>query len=112
MNSKYSNVCLNDEELIQVALEGETLLEEKRKHLEQCKLCQQQTNSFKGMNVILLSFLYRSQCPTSMQVSSYCADLLSEGERFVVAAHMRKCPLCATEVEDTWRFLANVESIL
>ncbi len=66
----------NDEELLRSALDGETLSAEASTHLEQCLTCQQRRASYKHTHTILISRLYRSQCPDSTTLSLYCADLL------------------------------------
>ena len=102
--------CLNsmaptDEELISFALDGEALPEEANNHLQQCETCKQRLAAYKQANVYLLSHLYRSQCPSGEQLSLYCADLLPADERMSIASHVKDCPLCATEVEQSRSFL-------
>ncbi|TMB83055.1 MAG: hypothetical protein E6J48_05125 [Chloroflexi bacterium] len=94
-----------DEELISFALDGEALPEEANNHLQQCETCQQRLAAYKQANVYLLSHLYRSQCPSGEQLSLYCADLLPADERMSIASHVKDCPLCATEVEQSRSFL-------
>jgi hypothetical protein len=97
----------NDEELLQSALDGEALSAEARTHLEQCPTCQQHLASYKHTHTILVSHLYRSQCPASTALSLYCADLLPPGERLSIAQHLQDCPLCAAEAADARQFLAQ-----
>src|SRR5438034_10160097 len=102
--------CLNsmaptDEELISFALDGEALPEGANNHLQQCETCKQRLAAYKQANVYLLSHLYRSQCPSGEQLSLYCADLLLADERMSIASHVKDCPLCATEVEQSRSFL-------
>jgi hypothetical protein len=94
----------HDEELLRFALDGEALREDAKKHLEQCKTCQQRLTTYKNTNAFLVSHLYRSQCPSSIQLSLYCFDLLPGDERVSIASHVRDCPLCAAEVADTRQF--------
>src|SRR5436305_2076745 len=95
----------NDEELLAFALDGEELLEKARRHLEQCQTCQKRLARYQQANTFLVSHLYRSQCPTGTQLSYYCAHMLPEDESMRIAAHITDCPLCATEVAETRRFL-------
>jgi hypothetical protein len=102
--------CLNsiaptDEELISLALDGEALPGEANNHLQQCETCKRRLASYKQVNAYLLSHLYRSQCPSGEQLSLYCADLLPADERMSIASHVKDCPLCATEVEQSRSFL-------
>src|SRR5436309_13756566 len=96
----------NDEELLSFALDEIPLLEPTRAHLEQCEICQKRLASFKRLNSHILSQVYRSLCPSGMQLSMYCEGLLPPDERPSIATHILECPLCATEVADTRRFMA------
>jgi hypothetical protein len=97
----------NDEELLRLALDDEALSAEASGHLEQCPTCQQRLASYKRNHTILVSRLYRSQCPDSTTLSLYCADLLPPGEQLSIANHLLDCPLCAAEAADTRQFLAQ-----
>ena len=96
----------NDEDLLGLALDEETLSAPAREHLEQCEICQQRLAMFKQVNSSIVSQLYRRLCPTGIQLSLYCANLLPVEERTSVAAHVLDCPLCAAEVAVTRRFMA------
>ncbi len=102
--------CLNsiaptDEELISLALDGETLPEEANNHLEQCETCKLRLARYEQANAYLVSRLYRSQCPSGEQLSLYSADLLPADQRMSIANHVLDCPLCAAEVAETRSFL-------
>jgi hypothetical protein len=102
--------CLNsiaptDEQLLGFALDGDTLPEVARNHLEQCQTCQQRLARYEQANAYLLSRLYRSLCPSGEELSLYCAGLLPDDERMRVANHVLECPLCAVEVAETRSFL-------
>ncbi len=102
--------CLNsiaptDEELISFALDDEALPTEANNHLQQCETCQKRLARYKQTNTYLLSHLYRSQCPSGQELSLYCADLVSDEDRFRIANHVLDCPLCANEVAETRAFL-------
>jgi hypothetical protein len=97
----------NDEELLQSALDGEALSAAASAHLEQCPTCQQRRASYKHTHTILVSHLYRSQCPASTALSLYCADLLPPGQRLSIANHLQDCPLCVAEAADTRQFLVQ-----
>ncbi len=103
------SVAPNDEELLRFALDGDPLRKEARTHLAQCETCQQRLAQFQQMNAALTAQLYRSQCPEAEQLSFYCADLLPADEKMHIAAHLLDCPLCAAEVAETRRFMAEVE---
>jgi len=102
--------CLNsiaptDEQLLGFALDGDTLPEEARNHLEQCPTCQRRLARYEQTYAYLLSRLYRSSCPSGEQLSLYCAGFLPENERISIANHVLDCPLCAVEVTETRSFL-------
>jgi len=97
----------DDEDLLKFVLDEIPLPEAAKEHLAQCPDCQQRLADYKGMNNFLISRLYRSQCPDSMQLSLYCANELPETTRIQISTHLRSCPLCTTEVADTRRFLAE-----
>lgn len=101
----FNSLPPTDEELLGFALDGQNLSQEARDHLEQCETCQKRLASYRQANAYLVSHLYRSQCPTSKQISFYCIDLLQEDERMRVANHILDCPLCATELAETHQFL-------
>ena len=93
------------EELLQFALEENSLAEEKRVHLEQCPVCQQRLAEYIRFDQVLVARFYRRFCPDSIQLSLYCEDLLGAEERTQVARHVLDCPNCALEVANTRRFL-------
>jgi hypothetical protein len=102
--------CLNsiaptDEQLLAFALDGDTLSETTRNHLEQCQTCQRRLARYEQAYTYLLSHLYRSQCPSGEQLSLYCAGLLPDEDRINIANHVLDCPLCAIEVAETRSFL-------
>jgi hypothetical protein len=107
-----SNIrALSDEELLRYILDGIPLSEEARIHLEECHLCQQRLNSYQQTHELLLSHLYRRECPDGTQLSLYCDGLLPMDEQIRIATHLLACPLCAAEAADTRRFLAAVEPV-
>ncbi len=99
-------MALEDEELLRFALDGEALSAEASRHLEQCVNCQERLVSYKSTHTLLVSRLYRSQCPDSTKISLYCAELLPPDERLNIAQHVQDCPLCAAEAADARQFLA------
>ena len=101
----------NDEELLGFALGEEALPASAKAHLDQCEICQQRLARFKQVNSTLVSNLYRRLCPSALQLSLYCAELLPADERMQIAAHVLTCPLCTAEVADTRRFMEEVPAI-
>jgi hypothetical protein len=102
-------IAPDNEELLRFALDGEALPEEVNGHLQECTDCQQRLTGYKNVHSLLVSRLYRHQCPDELQLSLYCADLLPANERVRIANHLLDCPLCATEAADTRQFLAVLD---
>jgi hypothetical protein len=98
----------DDEELLGFALDGEALPVAKKAHLDQCDICQQRLARYKHVNSTLVAQVYRRLCPSGTQLSFYCADLLPADEKTTIAAHILDCPLCASEVMETRRFMHEV----
>jgi hypothetical protein len=109
----YLENAPTDEELIAVALDDEVLSQEARHHLEQCEVCQQKVARYRQTNASLVARLYRTQCPTSTELSFYSVsggedgEVLSPEKRQQIARHVLDCPLCMAEVEETRRFMAQ-----
>jgi len=91
-------IAPDDEELLRYIFGEGTLSENRKRHLEQCSTCQQRLSDYKQINNMLLSELYRIQCPNATQLTLYCADMLSTDEVFTIDEHLRECPLCMDEV--------------
>ncbi len=100
----------NDEELLSYALDGESLRPEVRTHLGDCVICQQRLANYKELNMLLISRLYRSECPDAMDLNFFCERLLPINDRWRIARHIRRCPLCAGEVADSQQMLATCQS--
>jgi hypothetical protein len=103
----------NDEELIAFALDDEALSPEAQDHLEHCEVCQQRVARYRQTNARLVARLYRTQCPSSTELSFYSIGGegneggLSPEDRLRIANHLLDCPLCMAEVEETRRFMAQ-----
>ncbi len=98
-----------DEELLRHALDGEILSIAAKEHLEQCTFCQQRLSDYASTNGLILSRLYRSQCPDATTLSHYCIGMLSMNEAMDVTSHLKFCPLCTNEVAETRLLLATFE---
>src|SRR5881296_1341584 len=94
------SVAPNDEELLRYALDDEPLPSEVQLHLGQCVICQQRLIDYKRLHTLLISRLYRSQCPGAMDLNFFCEHLLPLNDSKRIARHIRQCPLCAAEVVD------------
>ncbi|MGH2496917.1 MAG: hypothetical protein ACRDIV_19615 [Ktedonobacteraceae bacterium] len=101
-----------DEELMAFALDDEALSPGAQHHLDQCEVCQQKVAHYRQTNASLVARLYRTQCPTSTELSFYSVmggggEQLSAERRQQIASHLLDCPLCMAEVEETRRFMAQ-----
>src|SRR5437667_8212475 len=112
MSYPHIRAFLSDEELFGAVVERKAVPPGAARHLEQCKDCQKELVEYTEINTHLLTLLYRRQCPSGITLSAYWADLLPQVEMGAVRKHIRECPLCAAEVEDTRRFLAVTEGVL
>lgn len=101
------DVAPSDEQLIGFVLDGEALTEDAQDHLAHCAVCQQRTAHYQKSYTSLVTHLYRSQCPTGMDLSLYAMDLLSQKEHQRIANHVADCPLCRTEIEETSSFMQS-----
>lgn len=93
-------MAIDDEELLAYIFDEGTLNESNKQHLEHCAICQQRLAEYRQTHNVLLSELYRAQCPNGMQLALYCANALSIDETFTVDEHLRECLLCSAEVVD------------
>lgn len=101
-----------EEELLRLALDQEPASAEVTQHLKQCQECQQKLADFRSDANFLESHLFRFECPSGIQLSLYCADLLPVEERTQVAGHLLDCPLCADEAAFTRQFYAELDTPL
>lgn len=99
----------SNEELMGLAYDEDTLPEEEQEHLEHCPICQQRLADYKDTNARMLSHLYRSLCPSAVNLNYYCLGGLSIEGRTNIANHLLDCPLCADEVVEIRREQANYD---
>lgn len=96
----------SSEELLAFVLDGKSLLLATRQHLDRCPTCQRRMSWYQRTASGLVSWLYRSHCPSATALSYYCLPgALTDQERGWIAAHLALCPLCAREFAQTREFL-------
>jgi len=100
-------LALDDEGLLRYILDEETLNEDRQGHLEQCPICQQRLSDYKVTHNLLLSRLYRAECPDATQLSLYCGDMLSREETSAIDEHLLTCLLCTDEASTIRHELAR-----
>lgn len=94
------SVALSDEDLLRFVMDGEDLPPIAMEHLERCITCQKRLKHYRDVNTFYLSHFYRSQCPDTLKLSYYCADILPLKEKMRVEYHLSVCPLCVSECKD------------
>ena len=109
MTDRMHASALSEEELMSVAYDDDILSADQRTHLEQCTICQQQLAMYTTTNELLSSKLYRTLCPSAVNLNYYCLGVVSEEERMQIANHLLDCPSCADEVAEIRRTQASVE---
>ena len=95
MTDRMHASALSEEELMSVAYDDDILSADQRTHLEQCTICQQQLAMYTTTNALLSSKLYRTLCPSAVNLNYYCLGVVSEEERMQIANHLLDCPSCA-----------------
>jgi len=98
-----------NEELMSLVYNEGTLPQEEREHLEHCPICQQRLATYTRTTELLRTKLYRSLCPSAVDLNYYCLGGLPEKERIGIASHLLDCPLCAEEVEEIRREQASFD---
>lgn len=95
---------LTDEALL-AALAGENA-EAVRAHLKGCAPCRSRAAELAGLDQ-LLGELDRFGCPTPETLAAVALDEVGWRQRRRHAAHVARCPDCASELEISRRFLAG-----
>ncbi len=99
----------SDEEFLRHVLDGEPLAGKAKEHLRLCSICQRRLARYKHAEEYLIAKLYRSECPSAMQLNLYCASMLAADEAERVARHIEYCPLCSNEVKGIQDMLVEFE---
>lgn len=81
-------------------------------HVATCNECQQRAATLAATEQHLATSLYRLACPSSLALGEYQLGLLSAAETRAIAAHIRQCPHCATEMGMLTSYLADVAPTL
>ena len=112
MNCHHLLSFLNNEEVFTLALDTTDLPEDIRHHVEQCELCKHDLMNYQQINQALLFALYRKECPESMALSAYAANMLPRDEQIAIQLHLRVCPLCTAEVDEVRHFFSDTEGVV
>jgi hypothetical protein len=76
-------------------------------HIKKCPYCAERANRLALMQNRLRARLYRSTCPSSMELGDYHLGLLPASLELVIAQHVRGCPRCRHEIEELEEFLVG-----
>lgn len=99
----------SNEEILRHVLDGEPLVGEAWKHIKYCSICQRRLARYEHAEEYLIARLYRSECPSAMQLNLFCANMLAAKEAERVAWHIEYCPLCRLEMKDIQDTLEEFE---
>lgn len=103
-------LALDDDGLLRYIFGEETLNRDRQSHLEQCSICQQRLLDYQNTHSLLLTQLYRVECPDATQLSLYCGNMLSRKENSAINRHLSTCLLCTDEVDTIRHELARFPS--
>ncbi len=103
---------LNNKEVFTLALDTADLPGDVRNHIDQCELCRYDLMNYKQVNQALIFALYRKECPESMALSAYAANMLPREEQIPIQLHLRVCPLCTAEVDEVRHFFSDTEGVI
>ncbi len=98
--------AVRDEELL-AYLAGEPVRPFVVQHLAQCQRCSSLLATYRRLEHVLSSKLYRQDCPPSQVLGEYQLGLLSKEMTAAVQNHLSICRFCAAEVTMLADFLAN-----
>ncbi len=98
--------AIRDEELL-AYLSGEKVRPAVAQHIARCQHCSAQLESYRRIELMLTSKLYRWDCPPNQVLGEYQLGLLSQDVANMVKIHLSMCVLCAAEVATLTEFLAN-----
>jgi hypothetical protein len=76
-------------------------------HIKACPYCAERASQLTLFQNRLRARLYRSTCPSSMELGDFHLRLLPESQELVVAQHVRGCPHCRREVAELTEFLTG-----
>lgn len=76
-------------------------------HIKQCPYCAERSSQFALLQQRMKARLYRSTCPSSMELGEYHLGLLPAPQKLVIAEHVRGCPHCRREVAELEEFLVE-----
>jgi hypothetical protein len=76
-------------------------------HILHCAYCAREVDALRTVDAQLLLAAYRNACPSAEVLADFALHRLSDPERLQVAAHVRTCEACTTELETLRDFAAD-----
>lgn len=103
--------CISVTELSEVELmaylEGEAP-QDVVAHLERCPYCFDRLNVLAGEQALVKARLFRSKCPSTIELGEYHLDKVPPQERMAIARHLRECTFCRAEVRQLEDYLKDL----
>lgn len=78
-------------------------------HIRNCPFCREKADRWSLLQNRLKKKLYRSTCPSPVELGDYHLGLLPASQVLVVAGHVRECPLCRRELAQLEDYLTALE---
>jgi len=72
---------------------------EVHQHLEQCPDCRSRLATLQGWQSWLMNNLYRTPCPSSLDLGEYKLQMLGEKQKAEIEQHLGWCPHCSRELQ-------------
>lgn len=79
-------------------------------HIQKCPYCTERASQMALFQNRLRARLYRSTCPSPLEMGDYHLGLLPASQALVVAQHIRECPHCRREVAELEEFMAGPDA--
>ena len=96
-----------DDRQLMAYLDDPAASPETANHLEKCSYCREKAESLARFQNQLTSRLYRSTCPSALELGEYHLRMLPDSQKLVVAQHVRECPHCSLELSELGGFLSE-----
>lgn len=76
-------------------------------HIKECQFCLEKANRWALSQNRLKKQLYRTSCPSPMELGDYHLRLLAAPQMLLVAQHIQECAFCRREVAELADFLKD-----
>jgi hypothetical protein len=81
-------------------------------HIEQCSHCRERAQRLAQQEGLLITQLYRVDCPSPSKLGEYHLGVLPLAQRDAIRRHLEECPLCRSEVAQLEGYLDHLASDL